>query len=82
MLYQHKQDEKEHAFRSVGRRIAAGTPYCLNGNPDKETWLEDFKVLFEGHWNPDRLPFPAKNGRQFLAGKYYLHLYGLGAQSL
>ena len=75
LLHQHKRDQKEHASRSVGRRIAAGTHYCLDGSPDKETWLEDFKMLFEGHWNPDELPFPAKHGRQFLAGELCMSLY-------
>ena len=81
LLQEHEKDENHHAARSAGRRIVAGSLYCLDGNPDKEAWLQDFTTLFEGHWNPIDLPFPAKDGKQFLAGEQGLHMHEISAQS-
>ena len=73
---QHRKDRQEKAFHSVARRIVAGTSYCLNGNPGKEAWVEDFKLLFEGYFEGYCDPhqaFPAGGGREFLAGTSALH---------
>ena len=73
---QHGKDQVEKAFHSISRRIVAGTSYCLDGSPGKDAWVEDFKLLFKGHfegyWNPNQA-FPATGGRDFLAGMSAVH---------
>lgn len=61
-----ESDKKEHAHRSVGRLLRAGTDYKFIDETSRVACVESYKVLL-GPFFPES-GLPSFGGRQFIAG--------------
>lgn len=65
-LQLRKSDREEHAHRSVGRLLRAGTDYKFIDGTSRAVCVEEYKVLLGSFFPEDGLP--SFGGRQFIAG--------------
>lgn len=61
-----RADAEERAVRSLGRILAAGTPFVFQDHYDNRVTMQDFKLLLGDLFNPSE--FQPNSGRAFLAG--------------
>ncbi len=60
-------DRAEHAHRSVGRLLRAGTPFTFLDNTPRRVCIENYTRLLGPYLRESE--FPSYGGRYFIAGK-------------